>query len=218
MQSLIFLVTSSFLIVIGYSALDLDASSFDVSSFDASSFDRSSFDEKSLNFLDDSSISLNLLDDSSIQGTNSLDQSTGSDFDLFLDTDDQRSQASASDSGFFLSNDISCDVNNADDAQLFDKRRRDSVCKNPDASIGNVKNSINSIDPFNLDEFLQKQPSALVFETSFEACPVKDYEDSNTPVCDKLATVLQAAQLDVDSADLFNVDPGAFAREFKFES
>ena len=167
MQLLTPLVTLCFLIGIGYSA-----SGFDITPFNENAFDFSS----------DSSLSLNLLNNPSIQETNPLDQSIDSNIDWFLDTGHPLSQTSEPDSTFFLADDINCDVNNADDNQLFDKRRRGAACKTPKATTED-ENLINPTDPFNTNQLLEKNPSISDFKSDFEACPKAIFESSNIPVC-----------------------------------
>lgn len=212
MQSLTVLFISWFVIVIRCSASDLDVSFLD---------------QNSLGFLDDSSISFNLLDDSSIQGTNSLAQLTDSNVDWFfdsgdqfgktdwfLDDDDQPSEISGLDSGFFLAEVINCDVNNADDTQLFDKRG--TVCKNPSG----VKDPppeeiINPTDPFNTDELLNIEPTIFSFQQSSEVCPTLIFGTSKIPVCSKDKNARIRLDL-VFSATLYNILPGAFASGYNF--
>ena len=211
MQSLTLLVTSCFLIAISYSAPDLDASALGENSFNF--LDDSSI---SSNPFDDSSIAFNLLDDSSIQGTNSLDQSTDSGIDWFPDTDAQLSQTSESDSSFFLADDINCDAINADDTQLFGKRRRDTSCKIPDVEIKDPVKMSNPSDPFALEQVLRKASLMADFKKSFESCPAKIFGDSNIPACTtKSSLLVPTATLAVT---LYDVDPGAFACGYKFES
>lgn len=208
MQSLTFLVILCILITIGGSVSDFDVSLVDVSLFDEDSL---SFpDQDSLNFLGEDS--LNFLDDPSIQTMNPLDQSTGSDIDWFLD--DQLSQTTEPDSSSFLADDIDCDAFNADDTQLFGKRRRDAACKNPSTSSAQRKKPGKGFgpptDPFSINQFINTRPSLADFRESFEVCPFVYFGTSNTPVCSNEFTI-PLAKPPLGALKLLDVYPGAFA-------
>ena len=226
MRALTFLVISCILITISYSASDFDVSLFGEDSLSVPVQDSLGFsDQDSLNFLGEDSLSLpnpdslNFLDDPSIQTTNPLDQSTGSDINTFLD--DPLSQTTEPDSSFLLADDINCDAFNADDTQLFGKRRRDAACTNPSTSSAKPKKPKKGFgptnDPFNFNEFIKTRPSLADFQESSDACPAFYFGDSNTPVCSTEFTIPLARQ-PLLSLRLLDVDPGTLACASEFES
>ena len=200
------------------SSVDYFASNFDVNSLDkiplippsdSSIQETNSFDQST-----DSSNFLDLLNASNVQETNPLDRSTDTDIDWLLNTDDQFSP----DSSFSLADDIICDVNDAADTQLFDKRRRDAACQNPEATSTDSEdiNKLNNL--FNPQQLLNiMKPKITDLKENQEACPTEVFDDSNIPVCKHAATLLTTPN-NLPPVTLTNVDPGAFSCEYEFES
>ena len=210
MHALSFLVISCILITIACSASDFDVSLFNENSL---SFP----DQDSLDFLGEDS--LNFLDDPSIQTMNSLDQSTDSDIDNFLD--DQVSQTVESDLDFFLAGDIDCDAFDAEDTQLFAKRRRGAACKTPTTDTAEPEKpkeeSGPTNDPLNFKQFLKTRPSLADFRQSSEASPAIYFITSRIPVCSKALTIAMGRQPSA-ALQLLDVDPGAFTCASEFAS
>lgn len=116
-------------------------------------------------------------------GSNEADSSVFSPEILLLD-ESNPSLLSASD-------DLACDVSNADDMQLFDKKRRGSSCLVP--FVGNTENQNEPStqgDDFNSNNEPNQEiaPTGLfapleIFSDDVELCPPRIFKTSNIPVC-----------------------------------
>lgn len=81
---------------------------------------------------------------------------------------------------------INCEVSNGDSIPLFDKRRRETSCSNPDLDSDSVPPTDGESDPYAPQPVPHSSSTdyfAYAFPEEFEICPRKIFKASNIPVC-----------------------------------
>lgn len=178
MQFLAFFFLSCLLIVVGSSQIDLLSSPIDLLHDDSQLF----ASEPQLNEAD------------------SLDQSVGSDMDLFSDnyqllssgepdsssvfTDVDLSQFAQSDPSLLTAGDFACDSSDTTHPQLFGRnRRRGDLCKNPPVGEAGRYRKDDQLPDLGFTNFATARRTMAVFPRNYEICPYERFSGANIPVC-----------------------------------